>query len=241
MPSNFGKPSVQTITRTSAYTVVPGDDVILVDASGGAVTVTLYTPIGNFAEGFQTQNVGNVRVIKTDSSAFAVTVAAAAGSIVGQTVIAQQNQGVQYISDGIGTWYATGMIQNGFQSQIALSAAEILALNATPKTLVPAAGAGTIIVVDRIILKMVRTATQFASGGAVETRYTNGSGAKVTADISASLVTGAAGTAYSSVAGVTTELTPVANAAIVITNATGAFTTGTGTGLVTVQFRIVTP
>ena len=241
MPSNFGKVSEQIVTKTANYTATIGDDVILVDASSGAVTITLYTPIGNFPEQTQTANVGNVRVVKTDSSANAVTVATAAGSVFGVTVLAQQYQSQQYLSDGVGAWYGFGMIQNGFQTQVSLSSAQILALHATPVTLVPAAGAGTVIIVDRVILKMVRTSTQYDSGGAVELRYTNASGAKVTADISASLVTGTAGTAYSSVAGVTTELTPVANSPIVIDNATAAFTTGTGTGVATVQFRIVTP
>lgn len=128
-----------------------------------------------------------------------------------------------------------------FRKRVALSAAEILALNATPKVLITAPGAARVIVVRRIVLKMVRTATQFANGGALEIRYTNGSGAKVSADIAATVVTGAAGTDYNTVAGVVTSLTPVANAAIVLTNATAAFITGTGVGVVTIDYEIYTP
>jgi hypothetical protein len=124
--------------------------------------------------------------------------------------------------------------------QVALSAAEILALSATPISLVPAPGAGKIIIVDSILVKAVRTATQFANGGALEFRYTDGSGAKVTADVAASLITGAAGTAYAHVAGIEASITPVANAAVIVTNATAPFITGTGTAQISVRYRIVT-
>lgn len=87
---------------------------------------------------------------------------------------------------------------------------------------------------------MVRTATAYANGGALEFRYTNASGAKVTADVAATLVTGAAGTAYAHVAGIEASITPVAAAAIVVNNATAPFITGTGTAQVSIRYRIVT-
>lgn len=120
-----------------------------------------------------------------------------------------------------------------------ISSAQILALNATPVQIAPAPGVGRVILVDRILLKMVRTGTAYASGGALEFRYTNAAGSKVSADIAASVVTtGGAGTEFNTVAGVVTTLTPVANAIIVIDNATGAFTTGTGTAVIEVYYKI---
>lgn len=126
--------------------------------------------------------------------------------------------------------------------QVSLTFAQILALNATPVELVAAPGAGKVISVEEILFKMVRTGTAYANGGALEFRYTNASGAKVTADIAATVVTtGGAGTEYNIVRGVVTSLTPVANAAIVVDNATAAFITGTGTAVVTIKYRVVTP
>jgi hypothetical protein len=114
-------------------------------------------------------------------------------------------------------------------------------LSATPVSLIPAPGAGKIIIVDSILFKMVRTATAYANGGAVEFRYTDGSGAKVTADVAAALITtGGAGTAYAHVAGIEASITPVANAAIIVTNATAPYITGTGTAQVSIRYRIVT-
>lgn len=138
----------------------------------------------------------------------------------------------QLIASAAGTFLTT---------QVSLSSAQILALNATPVTLVAAPGAGKVIAVDRITLKMVTTATAYANGGALEFRYTDGSGAKVTADIAVGVVTAGAGTSYTSVAGVTTSLTNVSNAAIVIDNATAPFITGTGTAVITIQYQILTP
>ncbi len=126
-------------------------------------------------------------------------------------------------------------------TQTALTSVNILALNATPITLVAAPGSGKIIVVRGITVKMVTTATAYANGGALEFRYTDASGAKVTADIAAAVVTAGAGTTYTSVAGVTTSLTNVANAAIVVNNATAPFITGTGTAVVTTVYEVITP
>lgn len=241
MPTNFGTPNERIQAIAASTTIDPGVDLVLVDASAGAVTVTIPTPIGVYPNYPQGSNVGNIRIMKTDSSGNPVLISPAAGTLIGQSQIVQQYQSVQVQSDGVGSWYSFGAIQNSFEIQVAVSSADILALNATPKTLIPAQGSGKVIIVESILLKMVTTATAYANGGALEFRYTNASGAKVTADIAAAVVTAGAGTSFTSVAGVTTSLTDVANAAIVADNATAAFITGTGTAVVTIRFRVVTP
>ena len=240
--NQFGTFYEKLVTVTADTTLSAGSADLLLVNPAAATTITLPTPIGNYSNiAFNPSMAGPFHITYTGTAGIPVTIAAAAGSIVGQTQLTQTGQSVTCVSDGVGTWYVLQNMQNSFQVQKSLSAADILGMNATPVTVVPAQGAGKIVVVESMVLKMVRTATAFANGGAVEYRYTNGSGAKVTADMSASLITGAAGTAYASCAGVTTELTPVANAAVVITNATAAFITGTGTGVVTCKFRVVTP
>lgn len=120
-----------------------------------------------------------------------------------------------------------------------LAAADIIAMRTTPIELVPAPGSGLTNIVDNITVKMTTTATAFTGGGAVEFRYTDGSGTKVTADVAAAVVTAGAGTSYTNVRGIEASLTAVTNAKIVITNATAAFAAGTGTAVVTVNYHIV--
>lgn len=124
-------------------------------------------------------------------------------------------------------------------AHVNLTAAQIIAMGTTPVTLLASPGAGMAIIVDNITVKMTTTATGFTGGGAVEFRYTNASGAKVTADVAAAVVTAGAGTSFTNVRGVVTSLTAVADAAIVITNATAAFAAGTGTAVVAVQYHVV--
>lgn len=124
--------------------------------------------------------------------------------------------------------------------QVPLTAAQIIAMGTTPIALIAAPGAGKIIIVEAILFKAVRTSTAFTGGGAVEFRYTDASGQKISADVAAAMITGAAGTAYAHVAGIEASITPVANAAIVITNATAAFAAGTGAVNISIKYRVVT-
>lgn len=170
-------------------------------------------------------------------SLYAQRVVGASGdSVYGQAVVLP-GQFIRYDSDG-SDWYC--LSPPGLQglAEVTLSAANIIAMGTTPVALIPAQGANRVILAHSITLQIVRTATAFTGGGAVEFRYTNASGAKVTADMASSLITGGAGTAYDSVAGVTPELVPVANAALVITNATAAFAVGTGVAKVRVAYSL---
>ena len=138
--------------------------------------------------------------------------------------------------DGAGTGTFSG---GPGSATVNLTAAQIIAMNATPVALIAAPGSGAAIIVDNITFKMVTTATAFTGGGAVEFRYTNGSGTKVTADVAAAVVTAGAGTSFTNVRGIEASLTATANAAIVVTNATAAFAAGTGTAVVTIDYHVV--
>lgn len=151
-------------------------------------------------------------------------------------VVLDVGPGKSVIMDGSIT--QNSVVKNSVQ--VPLTAAQIIAMGTTPVELIAAPGAGKAIIVDNITVKMTRTATAFVNGGAVEFRYTDASGAKVSADVAAALVTtGGAGTAFANVRGIEASITPVANAAIVITNATAAFATGTGTAVVSIDYHIV--
>jgi len=122
---------------------------------------------------------------------------------------------------------------------VSLTAAQIIAMGTTPVSLIAAPGAGKCIIVDNISFKMVTTATAFTGGGAVEFRYTDASGTKVTADVAAAVITAGAGTSFTNVRGIEAALTGTANAAIVVRNATAVFAAGTGTATITIEYHVV--
>ena len=125
-------------------------------------------------------------------------------------------------------------------SQVTLTAAQIKALNTTPIMLIPARGAGTIIDIESIVAKLVYGSVAFTGANAIETRFTNGSGAKVAADIGSTFLNGTAN-AIDHVGGVVTELTPVANAAVVLAVPTANPGAGDSTLVVTAFYRVITP
>jgi hypothetical protein len=127
-------------------------------------------------------------------------------------------------------------------SQITLSSAQILAMYVTPVQLIPAPATGLSIVVDRWRLRMIASATAYASGGAVNIQYGNtgsGGGTALGGTAAAALVTTATpGTVDSQISlGASTQTLTQASG-VFITNATGAFTTGTGTAVIDIWFAI---
>ena len=124
---------------------------------------------------------------------------------------------------------------------VTIPTASVLTLNSTPFTLVAAPGAGKIVLVDEITAKLVFNSVAYTGSNALEWRYTNGSGAKVTADIASSFINSASGTNYASVKSVVTALTPVANALICAFVPTANPGAGNSDIVVTIKYRIVTP
>lgn len=171
-------------------------------------------------------------------SAYPQVVAVQSGDTLQARGLILPGQRVGFRSDNFSNWYVFSGPSNVQVAEIALSSANILGMNATPVTLIPAPGPGRVIVVNDIHLQMTTTSTQYANGGAVEFRYTNGSGQKVSADIAAAVITAAAGTSYTKVLGIEASITPVSNSLICITNATASFITGTGSGKLRIAYRI---
>lgn len=125
-----------------------------------------------------------------------------------------------------------------------LSAANLIAMYATPVSIVPAVTSKAIII-DSMEFIITRTATAFTGGGVVAVQYdstANGAGTATTATIAATVVTGAAGKTYT--ARIPVVLSDVASASIsgiglYISNQTAAFAAGTGTAVVKVKYHLV--
>jgi hypothetical protein len=123
---------------------------------------------------------------------------------------------------------------------VSLTAANIIAMNGAPVSILAAPGAGKAIVVKQILFEMTRTSTAFTGGGTVEFDY-HGSSIAHTGTIAAAVVTGGAGSQNVVLGNASaTALTVPANLGIDITNGSTAFAAGTGTAKVQIWYSIVT-
>lgn len=147
-------------------------------------------------------------------------------------------------SDG-GTMEASNYnIGTGHQRVIvSLTNAQILGMFTTPVQVMPAAPAGFFYEVSKATIINENTGTAYASGGAITVGYgttaaTNALGSTIAATFLTSptsrQVIAESGALNGSVAG-----TAVVNQPLYITNATGAFTTGTGTLKLVIDYTVV--
>lgn len=120
---------------------------------------------------------------------------------------------------------------------VEITSEELLAMNTTPKVIVPAAWAWTTIIVDKIIASLDYGTAAYATNTTLEFRYTDGSGTKVTADIAALL--NATADKVVSVWGIeaATVLTPAA--AVVALVATGDPVTWDSPITITTVYRVI--
>lgn len=125
-----------------------------------------------------------------------------------------------------------------------VSSAELLALFATPKVLIAAQGAGTIIQLDSCLMKYVYNSVQYTLGGAIQLNWVGGSTSVM--DASSTMLSGADIQAAASktirgrVADLGITVTTFENTGIQITNAGEAFASGNGTIKVYLTYRIIT-
>ena len=125
---------------------------------------------------------------------------------------------------------------------VTVSSAELLALHATPKSLVAAPGAGYALALDSAILFVDYNSAAYAGiAGAedLEIRYTNGSGALL-ATIETTGFLDATADAVRYVLPVTTAaMTPADNAALILCLASGEITTGNSPLKVKINYRVI--
>lgn len=136
------------------------------------------------------------------------------------------------VSDGAPKWI-----------EVAVASADILALRATPKTLVAAPGAGKLLEFCGAVLLLDATATAYVESAAnLSIKYTDGSGAKVSEDIEA---TGFIDQTADTMTTARPKLDAIVaksgseNKALVLHNiGAGEYTTGTGVMRVKVGYRV---
>lgn len=133
------------------------------------------------------------------------------------------------------------LIQYGV-AKVKVTSAQLLALNATPQTIVEAPGEGKFLeLVSATVHKPAGTAyAGIAAGEDLAIKYTNGSGTQVNTSLETTgfLDQTTAETRVTH-ASTTAAIEPVENAALVLQLLTGEITTGTSDLYVTVYYRVV--
>jgi len=130
---------------------------------------------------------------------------------------------------------------------VAMTAAEFNGMYAAPKLLIAAGGANTLIVIERAVLAMTFVSAAYAAGGVVGLQYdatVHGAGVAATNTEAAADFFAAASTsfAFNGVAGDTVAIAPfttTVNKGIYASNLTQAFTTGDGTWVVHLWYKVI--
>lgn len=136
-----------------------------------------------------------------------------------------------HLADGVGNGSSL------HQTRITLTAAQIKALHTTPITLIPAQGAGIYISVVEVMGYLNYGTAQMTGSNAIELRYTDGSGSKVTGDIASAFLDGSASAAVKAVGA---AVTPLANAPVVAAVPTANPAAGDSTLTLEIFWRFVT-
>ncbi len=122
---------------------------------------------------------------------------------------------------------------------VTLTAAQIIAMNGAPQSILPAPAAGQVIVINQIIVQMKPGSTQFTGGGAVTFPYHGTAITPHGGNVPAATLNSA--TASENVlppASATYQ--PPAATGLDVTNGTTAFAAGNGTMIVTVFYSLIT-
>jgi hypothetical protein len=100
-------------------------------------------------------------------------------------------------------------------AKVKLTAAQIKLLYTTPQTLVPAPGAGKYIQIEKLIAYLDYSTAVFTGSNNLEIRETNGSGTKVTADLTSAFLDASAD-ALVETSGIEAQTTRLLNALICV-------------------------
>lgn len=126
---------------------------------------------------------------------------------------------------------------------VPITAAQFNGMYAAPKLLVAAAGANTMIVLDKVDLLMTYVSANYAAGGVAAVQYdstANGAGVIASSTLSAATFQAAASTGFMFNTGVVPQtFTTTVNKGLYLSNITQAFTTGDSTFVAHVWYKII--
>jgi predicted RecA/RadA family phage recombinase len=256
---NFIAPGVR-VTVAAPYALTSGDGCLVGSLFGvatGTALITANTEI--LTEGVcdikkDTSTFADGDPVYWDNSAKKATSTSASNKLIGVAVLLQPD-GTSALGGSSGNATVRVRLNEAFGvvgtdsagavvATVALAAADIIAMNGAPVSILAAPGAGKVIIVDSILFEMTRTSTAFTGGGALNFQYhTTTTSVPHAGTIAATLVTtGGAGTAQTALGPNvgTNGLVIPANEGIDITNASAGFAAGTGTAKVFIKYRTIT-
>lgn len=126
-----------------------------------------------------------------------------------------------------------------FYREVSLTPAEMLALRAAPKTLVPAPGAGRVLEFVKAFFMYDYAAAYTESADNIAVRYTDASGVVASLTLETTGLLDATSDQIRTISPLATDITPVANAPLVLHNTGDGEFGGTGSPVrVKIAFRV---
>jgi len=132
----------------------------------------------------------------------------------------------------------TTEISNTYKVLVSLSSANLLAMYATPITVIAAPGAGKAIKLKSCVAIFDSTATTYANGGVIYLSYN--STTPITNNVAATFLTAGDKVYGLNPLAAAGGINMLVNTALTITNDTAAFITGTGVARLLIEYEIVT-
>lgn len=153
---------------------------------------------------------------------------------------APQFQGDGSTLKNVGSTALSPLVQQ--VATVTLTAAQLQSMKASPVSILPAPGAGKVLVIDAITFQYKYGGTVFTGGGAISFVYHGTAVTPHTGNVAATVLTTAANDVQylgPNVSGAV-DLQSEINLGLDITNATAAFAAGNGTAIVTVWYSVLT-
>lgn len=237
--------------------VISEGDIVLGQAAGGVNGNITMFPAGGTDGAFLLAPVGNVGGYNStispsatlsmntvyslaDPDAMTANIAVTGGALVSGNLVKASGTAGVLVDSGI---VASNLAST---ATVSFTSANITGMYATPVQILAAPGSGKINIIDSIQWDYAYSTAAYSGGGLITAQYgtTDHAGGTIcTLGIPAATLNGlsASGQLYDVATSFGAANTVVENAAIYLSNASGAFTTGSGTVTLYIRYRTVTP
>ncbi len=249
----YGSPN-DTVAQVSAanyflsmYTDLKVGDWIFVNGNDGSTILIVATSssAGVTTSGFAASGSVNTANIVNNAVTFAKFQQIATHTLVGNSTSGTANAEEVTLGNGLEFSSTTLRVPLTYlqYAAVAITAAQFNGMYAAPKQLVAAAGANTLIVLDKVDLLMTFVSAAYAAGGVAAVQYdstANGAGVIASTTLSAATFQAGASTGFMFNTGVVPQtFSTCVNKGLYLSNVTGAFTTGDSTFVAHVWYKIV--